>query len=105
DVCRHRIHHDPLTPNGPGTMSWEEVECIGACVNAPVVMIGKDTYEDLSVERFEEIVEAFAAGRGDTIAPGPQIERIRSAAAGGQTTLLEEPTAERTRMETPPPAP
>ncbi len=103
DVCRRKIHPEPLEPNADGTMSWEEVECLGACVNAPMVMIGKDTYEDLTVERFEEIVEAFAAGRGDTIKPGPQIDRQFSAAIGGETTLLEEPTAERTYKAFPPP--
>jgi NADH-quinone oxidoreductase subunit E len=104
-VCRHRIHHDPFTPNADGTMSWEEVECLGACVNAPMVMIGKDTYEDLTAERFEEIVAAFAEGRGDSVRPGTQLPRQFSAAEGGATTLTEEPTAERTRMEPPPPPP
>jgi NADH-quinone oxidoreductase subunit E len=104
-VCEHRIHHDPLTVNADGTMSWEEVECLGACVNAPMVMIGNDTYEDLTVERFEEIVEAFATGRGDSIKPGPQIARAYSAAEGGATTLLEPPTALRTYRAFPPPTP
>jgi NADH-quinone oxidoreductase subunit E len=103
EVCKHRIHHDPLTPNAEGTMSWEEVECLGACVNAPMVMIGNDTYEDLTAERFEEIVAAFAAGRGDSVKPGTQVPRQFSAPEGGTTTLTEEPTAERTRMEPPPP--
>jgi NADH-quinone oxidoreductase subunit E len=103
DVCRHKIHHDPFTTNNAGTMSWEEVECLGACVNAPMVMIGRDTYEDLTVERFEEIVAAFAAGKGGSIKPGPQIVRQFSAAEGGPTTLLEEPTAERSYKPFPPP--
>jgi NADH-quinone oxidoreductase subunit E len=103
DVCRHKIHHDPFTTNDAGTMSWEEVECLGACVNAPMVMIGKDTYEDLTAERFEEIVDAFAAGKGASIKPGPQIVRQFSAAEGGPTTLLEQPTAERTYRAFPPP--
>jgi NADH-quinone oxidoreductase subunit E len=105
DVCRHKIHHDPFTTNDAGTMSWEEVECLGACVNAPMVMIGKDTYEDLTAERFEEIVDAFAAGKGASIKPGPQIVRQFSAAEGGPTTLLDEPTAERTYKAFPPPPP
>jgi NADH-quinone oxidoreductase subunit E len=88
EVCQHKINHEPLETNPDGTMSWEEVECMGACVNAPMVMIGKDTYEDLTVERFEEIVDAFAAGKGDTIKPGTQIDRIFSAPEGGPTTLL-----------------
>src|SRR5690606_6364202 len=66
EACQRKIDHEPHTTSSDGTMSWEEVECIGACVNGPVVMIGKDTYEDLTAERFEEIIDAFAAGRGDT---------------------------------------
>ncbi|MHB1102084.1 MAG: NADH-quinone oxidoreductase subunit NuoE [Devosia sp.] len=106
EVCQHRIHPEPLHTNAEGTLSWEEVECLGACVNAPMVMIGPDTYEDLTVERFEEIVEAFAGGNGKSVRPGPQIKRQFSAAEGGATTLIERPTAERTRLEfSPPPAP
>jgi len=90
DLCRHRIHHDQFAPNEAGTLSWEEVECLGACVNAPMVMIGKDTYEDLTTERLAAIIDAFEAGKGDTIEPGPQIERHFSAPAGGLTTLTEE---------------
>ncbi len=59
DVCQHKIAHDPLEVSADGKLSWEEVECLGACVNAPMIMIGNDTYEDLTAERFEEIVEAF----------------------------------------------
>lgn len=92
-VCRRKIHPEPFHTNEDGTMSWEEVECLGACVNAPMVLIGKDTYEDLTAERFEEIVDAFAAGRGDEITPGTQIARINSAAPGGPTTLTELPKA------------
>ena len=103
EVCQHKIHHDPFATTADGTMSWEEVECLGACVNAPMVMIGKDTYEDLTVERFEEIVDAFAAGNGASIKPGTQIDRMTSAAEGGATTLTEPPTAERTYQAFPPP--
>jgi NADH-quinone oxidoreductase subunit E len=70
-------------------LSWEEVECQGACVNAPMVMIGKDTYEDLTPERLEEIIDAFEAGNGKSITPGPQIDRVYSAPVGGPTTLLD----------------
>lgn len=86
-VCKHKIHHDPLTPNAEGTMSWEEVECQGACVNAPMVIIFKDAYEDLTPERLAEIIDAFEAGKGDTITPGPQIDRAFSAPVGGLTSL------------------
>jgi len=103
DICKSKIHHDPHHLNADGTMSWEEVECAGACVNAPMVTIYHDTYEDLTPERFEEIVDAFAAGKGDAIKPGPQIDRLSSAAEGGRTTLLEEPSAKRAKFVPPPP--
>ncbi|MEO8884105.1 MAG: NADH-quinone oxidoreductase subunit NuoE [Devosia sp.] len=102
-VCEHRINHEPLTVNAAGTLSWEEVECLGACVNAPMIMIGNDTYEDLTVERFEQILDDFEAGKGASVKPGTQIDRVTSAAEGGATTLLETPTAERTYKPFPPP--
>ncbi|WP_029040018.1 NADH-quinone oxidoreductase subunit NuoE [Cucumibacter marinus] len=88
-VCQKKINAEPFKTSQDGTMSWEEVECLGACVNAPMVLIGRDTYEDLTPERLEEIIDAFAAGKGDTIKPGPQIDRVFSAAEGGQTTLTD----------------
>jgi NADH-quinone oxidoreductase subunit E len=103
DICKSKIHHDPHHLNADGTMSWEEVECAGACVNAPMVTIYHDTYEDLTPERFEEIVDAFAAGNGAGIKPGPQIDRLHSSAEGGRTTLNEAPKA--TREKFIPPAP
>ena len=105
DICEHKIAHDPLEVSADGKLSWEEVECPGACVNAPMIMIGNDTYEDLTAERFEEIVEAFRAGNGKSIPPGTQIKRQFSAAESGRTTLLEKPTAERTYKPFPPPPP
>ena len=104
DICKSKIHHDPHHLNADGTMSWEEVECAGACVNAPMVTIYHDTYEDLTPERFEEIVDAFAAGNGASIEPGPQIDRLYSSSEGGRTTLLEKPSAKRAKF-VPPPAP
>ena len=88
-VCKSRIGPRPFAPNAEGTLSWEEVECQGACVNAPMVMIGKDTFEDLTPERLEEIIDAFNAGQGDGIKPGPQVDRHLSAPVGGRTTLLD----------------
>ncbi|KAJ0342731.1 hypothetical protein COL154_014100 [Colletotrichum chrysophilum] len=64
DVCRRKIHHDQFEANESGTPSWEGVECQGACVNAPMVMNFKDTYEDLTPERVEEIIDLFEAGKG-----------------------------------------
>ena len=85
DVCKHRIHHDPLHVSADGDFSWEEVECLGACVNAPMVLIWSDTYEDLTAESFEKVLDGFA--KGTPPKPGPQIDRHLSAPIGGPTTL------------------
>jgi NADH-quinone oxidoreductase subunit E len=91
DVCRAKINPDPFVTNEKGTLSWEEVECQGACVNAPMVMIFKDTYEDLTPQRLAEIIDAFAAGKGASIQPGPQVDRVYSAPQGGLTSLKQDP--------------
>lgn len=90
DVCRNKIHPEPFHLNDSGTLSWEEVECQGACVNAPMVMIFKDSFEDLTPERLAYIIDRFEAGRPEEIRPGPQIDRIYSGPAGGLTTLKQE---------------
>lgn len=90
DICRSKIHPEPQHLNDSGTLSWEEVECQGACVNAPMVMIFKDSFEDLSPERFAYIIDRFEAGRPEDITPGPQINRIYSGPEGGLTSLTEE---------------
>lgn len=90
DVCRSKIHHDQFHTNADGTLSWEEVECPGACVNAPMVMIFKDAYEDLTPERLAEIIDAFEAGRGDSVKPGPQDDRLTCEPKGRLTSLTDE---------------
>ena len=86
-VCQSRIHHDPFHLSKDGNFSWEEVECLGACVNAPMVLIWKDTYEDLTKESFGKVLDGFASG--NLPKPGPQIDRQLSAPVGGPTTLKE----------------
>jgi NADH-quinone oxidoreductase subunit E len=85
DVCMKRIHHDPHHVSADGNFSWEEVECLGACVNAPMVLIWNDTYEDLTAESFEKVLDGFVNGK--PVKPGPQINRQHSAPVGGPTTL------------------
>lgn len=87
EVCKHRIHHDPFHVSEDGNFSWEEVECLGACVNAPMALIGKDTYEDLTPENFEKVLDGFAKDK--PVQPGPQIDRQFSAPVGGATTLTD----------------
>jgi NADH-quinone oxidoreductase subunit E len=85
-ICHERIgeqHH--VTPDG--RLSWVEVECLGACVNAPMAQINYDFYEDLDAENFSRILDDLAAGKD--VKPGPQIERQFSAPVGGPTTLTD----------------
>jgi NADH-quinone oxidoreductase subunit E len=67
------------------TFSVQEVECLGACVNAPVVQINDDFYEDLDEASLQKVLDAFK--RGETPKPGPQVDRQTSAPEGGPTTL------------------
>ncbi len=86
-VCKDRIAAEPHTVSADGKFSWEEVECLGACANAPMVQIGKDYYEDLTAERFAEILDELAAGKVPV--PGSQTGRYSSEPATGLTSLKE----------------
>jgi NADH-quinone oxidoreductase subunit E len=85
EVCHRRISHEPFHISKDGNFSWEEVECLGACVNAPMVLIWSDTYEDLTPETFEKVLDGFASG--NPVKPGPQVDRQFGAPVGGPTTL------------------
>jgi len=86
-ICHDRIHPEQHHVSADGAFSWEEVECIGACVNAPVLQIGKDYYEDLDGPATERILEALR--RGETPKPGPQDGRHSSEPEGGALTLKD----------------
>jgi NADH-quinone oxidoreductase E subunit len=77
------VHIGETTADGLFTLS--EVECLGACVNAPVIWIGDDYYEDLGIESTKEIIRALK--RGETPKPGSQTGRNGAAPSGGPTTL------------------
>lgn len=85
EVCKRRIAAAPHARSADGKFSWEEVECLGACANAPMAQIGKDYYEDLTPAKLEALLDAFA--RGEVPKPGPQNGRFASEPAGGATTL------------------
>ena len=68
-----------------GLFTLSEVECLGACANAPMVQINDDNYEDLTFETTSAILDALA--RGEAPKPGPQVARQTSAPEGGPTTL------------------
>ena len=86
DICKHRIHHDPLHLSNDGDFSWEEVECLGACTNAPMVQVFKDVYEDLTPDTFNKVLDGFANGK--PVKPGPQNGRQFSAPEGGPRVLV-----------------
>jgi NADH-quinone oxidoreductase subunit E len=87
EVCARKIHPEPLHVSADGDFSWEEVECLGACVNAPMVLIWNDTYEDMTGESFEKVLDGFV--NGSPAKPGPQIDRHFSAPVGGPMTLTD----------------
>ena len=70
---------------GDGLWTLTEVECLGACANAPMVQINDDNYEDLTEDRMGVVLDALA--RGEKPKPGPQIARQTSCPEGGPTTL------------------
>ena len=84
-VCREKIAPKAHELSADGTLSWEEVECLGACANAPMAQIGKDYYEDLTAESFAGIIDDLAAGKVPV--PGPQNGRYAAEPASGLTSL------------------
>ena len=83
-VCRRQIG-EPGDISEDGELSWIEVECLGACVNAPMVQINDDFYEDLTADTFERLLEDLRHGRN--VMTGPQNGRQASAPEGGPTVL------------------
>ena len=84
-ACREVSGVGPGEVSADGLFSTVEVECLGACVNAPVIQINDDFFEDLDETSTRRVLEALK--RGETPACGPQIERQTSAPVGGRTTL------------------
>ena len=85
-LCKHRLG-EPLHVTPDGTFSWIEVECLGACVNAPAVQVNYDYFEDLTPESLTRVLDDLAAGK--EVKPGPQVDRQSSAPVGGPTTLTD----------------
>ena len=84
-VCREKIAPRAHELSADGKFSWEEVECLGACANAPMAQIGKDYYEDLTAEGFARMIDDMAAGKVPT--PGPQNGRYAAEPKSGLTSL------------------
>ncbi|PRY95026.1 NADH-quinone oxidoreductase E subunit [Hasllibacter halocynthiae] len=86
-VCKEEIAPRPHQLSASGDFSWEEVECLGACANAPMAQIGKDYYEDLTADILRDLLRRMAAG--EVPQPGPQSARFASEPMMGLTSLGE----------------
>ena len=86
-VAKELIASTPHTLSADGKFSWEEVECMGACANAPMAQIGKDYYEDLTGEKLRDLIGRFS--KGEVPVPGPQNGRYAAEPIGGLTSLKE----------------
>jgi len=84
DSCRKHIGPKD-TVSDDGLFSWTEVECLGACVNAPMAQINKYYYEDLTPKNFESILKRLR--KGEHVEPGPQNGRQACAPESGPNTL------------------
>jgi NADH-quinone oxidoreductase subunit E len=88
-ACKRHIAPRPGVISDDGKFSWMEVECLGACVNAPVLQIGKDYYEDLDGPTTERILDALR--RGEAVTPGPQRHGRHSSEPEGGALTLKDP--------------
>lgn len=86
EVCKRRIG-PKHSVSADGLFSWEEVECLGACVNAPVIAIDDYYHEDLTPQTLEARIDALA--KGEKVAPGSAIGRETSAPEGGTPALTD----------------
>ena len=86
-ACKTHIHPHEKTVSDDGKFSWMEVECLGACVNAPMLQIGSDFYEDIDGPITEQMIADLRAGKA--LKPGPQNNRTSSEPEGGAGTLTD----------------
>ena len=86
-VCKELIAPAPHTLSADGKFSWEEVECMGACANAPMAQIGKDYYEDLTPAKLRDLIARFS--KGEVPVPGPQNGRYAAEPLSGLTSLKD----------------
>ncbi|WP_097802994.1 NADH-quinone oxidoreductase subunit E [Pelagimonas varians] len=86
-VCKDKIAAKPHALSADGKFSWEEVECLGACTNAPMAQIGKDYYEDLTAEKLGQLLDDMAAGKVPQV--GPQNGRFAAEPSSGISSLTE----------------
>src|SRR3546814_2490161 len=89
EACKKKLGVGLREVSADGLFSVVEVECLGACANAPMAQINDDYYEDLTPQRVTEIIDRLRAG--EEVSPGSQTGRLASAPEGGPQTLLNLP--------------
>ena len=87
DVCKKKISEKENVVSENGNCSWTEVECLGACINAPMMQINNDYYEDLDIKQSEKIIEDVLMGKKPK--PGSYRGRINSEPENNRKTLLD----------------
>tara|TARA_Y100000591_G_scaffold240211_1_gene210862 strand:- start:973 stop:1581 length:609 start_codon:yes stop_codon:yes gene_type:complete len=87
DVCKNKISKKESNISNDGKISWMEVECLGACVNAPMIQINDDYYEDLDEKKLEKIILNIQNGK--QIQPGSYKGRKSAAPENNRTTLMD----------------
>ena len=87
DVCKKHISEDQNNLSTNELCSWTEVECIGACINAPMMQINNDYYEDLDIKQSEKIIDEVLMGKKPK--PGSYRGRINSEPENNRKTLLD----------------
>ena len=86
-VCKEMVNTSAHSLSADGKFSWEEVECLGACANAPMAQIGKDYYEDLTAPKLRDLIGRFA--KGEVPVAGPQNGRYSCEPLTGLTSLKD----------------
>mgnify|MGYP001250238551 CR=1 FL=1 len=87
EACREKISKEEKKISSTSDCSWMEVECLGACVNAPVIQINNDYYEDLDKEKTLKIIDEIL--KGDTPKPGSYRGRLNTEPENNRKTLLD----------------
>ena len=87
EVCKKHISKNQNELSDNKLCSWTEVECLGACVNAPMMQINQDYFEDLDDNKTEEIIQTLLEDKFPT--PGSAKNRKNTAPEKGKTTLIE----------------
>ena len=85
-VCKNKISEKENVLSEDGKISWMEVECLGACVNAPMMQVNEDYYEDLNDKKLEEIIETIYQNKIPK--PGSYSGRINTEPVNNRKTLL-----------------